>query len=58
MKKVLKILIIAVLIMATSLIVACENSKPWNPPTNNFGDGYNGGIGDVSPGMPDGDNFS
>ena len=58
MKKVLKILIIALLVIATTFVVACDDSKPWDPPKNQFGDGYDGGIGDLSPGMPDGDDFS
>ncbi len=58
MKKFLRIILIGLLIVATSFAVACKNSKPWNPPTNDFGDGYNGGIGNVSPGVPDGDDIS
>ncbi|MBQ9782604.1 MAG: hypothetical protein IJW26_05455 [Clostridia bacterium] len=54
MKKILKIVLICLLIITSAFFVACDNSNPWNPPTNDFGDGGGSGFGSGSGEKPEG----
>ncbi len=58
MKKVLKILLISILVIATACIVACKTNDPYKPPKNEFGDGNNGGFGGGVGESPDSDGGS
>ena len=45
MKKMLKIALICLLIITSAFFIACNNSNPWNPNKNEFGDNNGGSFG-------------
>ena len=59
MKKFLRVLLICILVLATTCVIACKKSckgsNPWNPPTNEFGDDKDGGFGSGVGEKPDKD---
>ena len=55
MKKILKIVLICLLLITSAYFVACNNSNPWKPNKNEFGNSNGGSFGSGAGEKPEGD---